>query len=216
MWHFKKTTTLLIATILLFAGKNMLDTSVLSKEAGTMKGWPAVMQQSKEEKTCEGATIRLEPETATRIYDIPLSRKLQNYTFYLCKENGLDYEMLLAIMDQESDYRERVISKTNDYGIMQINKTNHGWLEKELGITDFLDPEQNIRAGVRMIAGLTGKYQDPHQVLMAYNLGDAGAKRLWDQGKTTSEYSRSIMAKAEYLRKELRTEWQPAENASDH
>lgn len=49
---------------------------------------------------------------------------------------------------------------------------------------------------------LTEKYEDPHQVLMAYNCGEAGAKKLWKQGKTTSEYSREIMIRAEELREE--------------
>lgn len=110
--------------------------------------------------------------------------------------------MVLAVMDQESDYREKVISKTNDYGIMQINKVNHEWLKEELGIDDFLDAEQNILAGIRMLSELTEKYEDPHQVLMAYNCGEAGAKKLWKQGKTTSEYSREIMIRAEELREE--------------
>lgn len=212
MKHFKKTITLIAAAAILLAGRTTIGLNALVHEAEELHYQEEQIQQ------CQGPDTANEamPGTAVRIYNIPLSKRLQEYTYSLCEENGLDYEMLLAIMDQESDYRERVISKTNDYGIMQINKTNHEWLEKELGITDFLDPEQNIRAGVRVITGLTGKYQDPHQVLMAYNLGDAGAKRLWGQGKKTSEYSRSIMAKAEYLRKELRMECQPAENASDH
>jgi hypothetical protein len=39
---------------------------------------------------------------------------------------------------------------------------------------------------------------------MAYNTGEAGAKKLWEQGITTSEYSREIIARAEELRKEMK------------
>jgi soluble lytic murein transglycosylase-like protein len=124
--------------------------------------------------------------------------------------------MVLALMDQESDYREKVISKTNDYGIMQINKVNHEWLKEELGIEDFLEAEQNILAGIRMLAGLAAKYEDPHLVLMAYNCGENGAKKLWKQGKTTSQYSRSIMARAEELRKEAEECQQYAVSVNGH
>ena len=87
------------------------------------------------------------------------------------------------------------MSGTGDYGIMQINTVNHEWLREELGITDFLDAEQSIDAGTEMLARLSEKYSDPHKVLMAYNMGEGGAAKLWAQGITSSEYSRDIMAR---------------------
>jgi hypothetical protein len=45
-----------------------------------------------------------EPASTVRIYDIPLSEEMQAFTFNLCEEYGVDYEMVLAIMDKESDY----------------------------------------------------------------------------------------------------------------
>jgi soluble lytic murein transglycosylase-like protein len=214
MKNFKKTTTLLLATAVLFTGKTMLDLNALGNEVETLSNQVEHLHtEQSREPMATIAVIQItaaptkapdpEPESEVRIYNIPLDEELQEYTFYLCKENNLDYEMVLAMMDQESDYREKVISKTNDYGIMQINQVNHEWLEEELGIDDFLDAEQNILAGIRILAELTEKYEDPHRVLMAYNCGETGAKRLWKQGKTTSEYSRSIMARAEELREEM-------------
>ncbi|NLE27069.1 MAG: lytic transglycosylase domain-containing protein [Clostridiaceae bacterium] len=205
MRHFKKTAALLLTTAVLFTGKMTLDLNVSGNEAKT-----AIIHVE------QIHTEKREPEPTARIYSIPLADELQEYTFGLCKENDLDYEMVLAMMDRESDYREKMISKTNDYGLMQINEVNHGWLKTELGIEDFLDAEQNILAGVRMLSELTGKYEDPHQALMAYNSGEAGAKRLWGQGKTTSEYSRSIMARAEELRKEAEGCQSHAASATAH
>lgn len=146
-----------------------------------------------------GAEADPEPETepdpapAVRIYDIPLSEELQAFTFNLCEEYGVDYEMVLAIMDKESDYTASAISKSSDYGIMQINKINHKWLTEELEVTDFLDPEQNIRCGIYMLADLMKKYDDPHRVLMAYNMGERGAREYVAKGNTSSAYSRYIM-----------------------
>lgn len=134
-----------------------------------------------------------EPNPTVRIYDIPLSEELQAFTFNLCEEYGVDYEMVLAIMDKESDYTASAISKSSDYGIMQINKINHKWLTEELEVTDFLDPEQNIRCGIYMLADLMKKYDDPHRVLMAYNMGERGAREYVAKGHTSSAYSRYIM-----------------------
>lgn len=227
MKHFRRTTTLIIATAIVFTGKIMLDLNAGGQEAQTTSSAvePVHTQQLEPEPTIAAMMVitpsptpepEEDPEPQVRFYDIPLSRELQEYTFRLCEENGLDYEMVLALMDQESDYREKVISKTNDYGIMQINEINHEWLKEELGIDDFLEAEQNILAGIRILAELTEKYEDPHLVLMAYNCGETGAKRLWKQGKTTSEYSRSIMARAEELRKEAEQCQQYAVNANAH
>jgi hypothetical protein len=228
MKHFKRTTTLIFATAILFTGKIMLDLHATEQEAQTIASavellhiqhhipTPAIVATIITPSPIPEPELEEEPEPQIRIYDIPLSQELQEYTFRLCEEYGLDYEMVLALMDQESDYREKVISKTNDYGIMQINKVNHEWLKEELGIEDFLEAEQNILAGIRMLAGLAAKYEDPHLVLMAYNCGENGAKKLWKQGKTTSQYSRSIMARAEELRKEAEECQQYAVSVKGH
>lgn len=148
-----------------------------------------------------------QPEQTAPIYDISLSIELQEYTYNRCEELGLvapgvDYQTVLALMSKESGYTADAVSGTGDYGIMQINTVNHGWLREELGITDFLDAEQSIDAGTEMLARLSEKYGDPHKVLMAYNMGEGGAAKLWAQGITSSEYSRDIMAlRAEILEK---------------
>ena len=134
-------------------------------------------------------------------YDIPLSKELQLYTYTKCEDLGIGnyYELVLAMMWQESDFKPDTISKTNDYGIMQINICNHEWLSEELGITDFLDPYQNIDAGTHIIASLLLKYQDPHKALMAYNYGEAGAQSYWNRGTYTSSYSREVAGKQEQI-----------------
>ncbi len=138
-------------------------------------------------------------------YNIPLSYDLQYYTYIRCNElNILEYyEVVLAIMWQESNFTATVISKTDDYGIMQINTVNHEWLSKKLGIDDFLDPYQNIDAGTYIFAYLILKYKDPHKALMAYNYGEAGAKQCWDRNVYTSKYSRNVMIKTEKILKML-------------
>ncbi len=134
-------------------------------------------------------------------YDIPLSQELQLYTYTKCADLGIEnyYELVLAMMWQESDFKPDTISKTKDYGLMQINICNHEWLSEELGITDFLDPYQSIDAGTHIIASLLLKYQDPHKALMAYNYGEAEARSHWNRGTYTSSYSREVAGKQEQI-----------------
>lgn len=131
------------------------------------------------------------------IYNIPLDEELQAYVYNLCVDYRIPehYELILAMMWQESDFRPDVVSKTNDYGIMQINVVNHAWLTEKLGVDDFLDANQNIHAGVYMISKLIHKYGDVHKSLMAYNLGEGGAKQYWAANIYSTSYSDGIVAK---------------------
>lgn len=134
-------------------------------------------------------------------YDIPLSKDLQLYTYNKCVEYGIPdhYELVLAMMWQESNYTANLISSTDDYGIMQINSCNHSWLVDLLGPTDFLDASDNINAGVYVISKLLIEYGDEHKALMAYNMGEHGASLNWDAGIYTSKYSRGVVAKREAI-----------------
>ena len=133
-------------------------------------------------------------------YDIPLSDEMQDYIYSVCAGSGIaeHYELILALMYCESGYRSGVISKTSDYGLMQINQCNHAWLRRELGVTDFLDPYQNVIAGVYIIAPLLLE-SDAHKALMAYNEGFVAAKRRWDDGVTSTAYSRAVIATRDKL-----------------
>ena len=104
---------------------------------------------------------------------------------------------------QAGNFQADVISTTNDYGLMQINQKNHEWLSNAVGVTDFLDPYQNIQAGIYILGTLFEKYDDPHKVLMAYNMGESGASKLWDQGIYQSKYSQRVIGYQETYIKEL-------------
>ena len=133
------------------------------------------------------------PEPKPIFLDIPLSEELQLHTMQLCMEFGVCYDLIFAMMFVESTFRPHIISRTNDYGLMQINRVNHGWLREQHGITDFLCAEQNILSGLIMISDLIERYEDLHKALMAYNMGRTGARRRWNQGVFTSTYSERVI-----------------------
>ncbi len=135
--------------------------------------------------------------------DVSLDDELQEYIFNLSTSYGIDFDFVMALIESESSFQTDVISKTNDYGLMQINKINHAWLKEEIGIKDFTNPYDNVRAGLYILRGLFDRYGDnPHQVLMAYNMGENGAKKLWDKGVYQTPYSINIINKANNFRKE--------------
>ena len=97
------------------------------------------------------------------------------------------------MIEAESTYRADVISKSSDYGLMQINKVCHEWLSETLGITDFLDPRQNVLAGVYILSNYYRQYKYPSGTLMAYNMGQSAAEALFAQGIYDTDYSRRVM-----------------------
>lgn len=137
-------------------------------------------------------------EPPVQYYDVPLSEDLQDYIRTLCKENDVPMSLIIAMIEVESSFRSNVISGTSDYGLMQINKINHEWLTEEYGITDFLDPYQNVFCGITIIAGHLEKTDgDIALALMRYNCGATGAKRLWDKGIYSTSYTEKILAAME-------------------
>lgn len=131
-----------------------------------------------------------------RYFDVPLSVDLQDYIYSLCCTYNIEesYELVYAMIKQESQFDAAAISPTDDYGLMQINKGNHAWLREELGIVDFLDPYDNVHAGIYMISSLIHKYDgNLADALMAYNLGEGNARKLWRRGVHTTSYTELVL-----------------------
>lgn len=113
-----------------------------------------------------------------------------------CEEYGVPYALALAVADVESRFDPDATSSTNDYGLMQINKVNHGWL-LEQGI-DPMTPAGNIEAGVLFLSDYLTAYGDPEMAIMAYNCGPSGAQKLWASGTYHTEHSIKVMDRFDY------------------
>lgn len=188
--------TNLSGQVLQLTEENQVLSDQVSQLAEDNRDLDAALQKSEDKLRMfvDNTEIQAAPVTT---YNIPLSAALQEYTYNLCVDYCISehYELVLAMMWHESNYTADVISRTNDYGLMQINKINHDWLSETLGISNFLDPSQNIHAGVYMIAKLIHKYNDTSKALMAYNMGERGAANYWASGIYSTAYSDGIIAK---------------------
>ena len=127
--------------------------------------------------------------------DVPLHEDIQEFIYCLSYDCNISFPFVMGLINTESSFQHGIISNSNDYGLMQINKINHGWLSETLGVTDFVDPYENTRSGIFILRKLFEKYEEPAKVLMAYNLGESGASKLWKQGIFETEYSKKVMEK---------------------
>lgn len=135
--------------------------------------------------------------------DCDMPDEQQEFLFYLCAGYNIDFTLVMSLIQYESNYDPTVISTTNDYGYMQINKVNHEWLTETLGLSDFLDPYENLRAGCYILRKLFEKYQDADLVLMAYNMGEDGATCLWEKGVFETPYTQGILTIQEQFNEQL-------------
>lgn len=124
-----------------------------------------------------------------------LNEEYQDYLYQMCiKYDVVDYyELFLAQMYHESGFRVDVISKTNDYGLMQINKQNHEWLRATLGFSadaSFLNPYISIESGVYIMSGHLHKYNDVEKALVCYNRGESAVRN----GTYSTNYSKGVIA----------------------
>lgn len=139
-----------------------------------------------------------EPATEPPVtyYDVPLSEDLQSYIFRVCEERNIDPAIILVMIDRESDFREGLMGDNGDsYGLLQVQPKWHQPRMNKLGITDLLDPYQNVLVGIDYLDELLsygGKERSIEWALMAYNGGPDYAERKTNEGILT-DYAKEIL-----------------------
>ena len=114
--------------------------------------------------------------------DVPLNGETQAFLRSACEEAGITYELALAVIRQETDFRNVVGDNGDSIGYMQIQPRWHRERMERLGVTDLADPCSNFRVGCDFLAELLEKYT-LEEALTAYNSGKAGQ----------SEYATSVI-----------------------
>ena len=123
--------------------------------------------------------------------DVPLSDELQEYTYETAEKYSVNYDLMLAIMQTESQFNNVVSDNGEDIGLCQINACNAEWLYSEYGIYNLMDERQNIEACAIILNKLQGQFDDESHVVMAYNLGASKAEKYIRSGKTV-EYTEKV------------------------
>ncbi len=89
-------------------------------------------------------------------------------------QNGLAPSLVKAVIQTESGGNPRSVSGAGAMGLMQLMPEN----VKEAGISDPFDPEQNIAAGTKQLAGLLSLYHgDLDLALAGYNAGPGNVRK---------------------------------------
>ena len=77
---------------------------------------------------------------------------IQVYTYIVCEQNGVDYEMVFALIEQESRCRwDAEGDNGTPIGLMQVSEKWHMQRMEELGAYDLKNPYQNVLVGVNLL-----------------------------------------------------------------
>ena len=140
--------------------------------------------------------IPTKTETIVRMVDVPFhpsdytkqaeeinsslnKSKLKHLLIYieaLCWEYGVDYEMVKAVIQTESDWNHKVVSTVGAIGLMQILPST---AKKEFNTSkeDLFDPYVNVTVGIKYLSHLNKHFDDLDATLTAYSHGPTATKK---------------------------------------
>jgi len=133
-------------------------------------------------------------EQGYKFLDILLPQTLQAFTQEQCIDYDVPYELVLALMESESSFREDIGSEKvlggeegnpRYYGYMQLSADNCEKAANTYAL-DAHTPEGNIEMAVLILSGYLEKYDNNWEnAIMAYKGGEGYADSMIIAGKTS-------------------------------
>ena len=218
--------TLLVAVIVLVAVAAVKLSAMDKQETAKSPIYETQVMETESEQTTETAAEQIpypfnlmshdwggEELEGWKPYQIPadyektggyLPECMQQFTYIICQQNGVDYALVLAIMEVESGYKWDAYCSEGSQGYMQVNVKWHEDRMDKLNVDNVENPYFNIMVAVDYLAELQGRFDTEAEVLTAYNYGVTGAyKHVWNKGLTETEYSKAVQQAKQRIEKQL-------------
>jgi membrane-bound lytic murein transglycosylase F len=105
----------------------------------------------------------------------PLLSPYDHLIAHYAEAAGIDWRLIAAVIYEESRFKPESVSDAGAYGLMQVREI----AAREVGESEFVEPEANIRTGVRYLQRLAREFSNSRDrdrlalMLAAYNMGIA-------------------------------------------
>ena len=139
--------------------------------------------------------IQTKTETVVRMVNVPFApsdyelqaeeiksslnkSKLKHILIYieaLCWEYGVDYEMVKAVIQTESDWNHKAVSTSGAIGLMQVLPST-ARSEFDTPRKDLFDPSVNVTVGIKYLSELNDRFDDMESTLTAYSHGPTATR----------------------------------------
>jgi soluble lytic murein transglycosylase-like protein len=107
--------------------------------------------------------------TAEHVIETTGNPKYDEYIKQAAARNGIDPNLIVSVMRQESGFNARALSYKGATGLMQLMPGT----ARRFGVTNIYDPQQNIEGGARYLRFLLDQFNgDISLVLAGYNAGE--------------------------------------------
>jgi hypothetical protein len=108
------------------------------------------------------------------------------YAMKVAEKYGVDPELASYVMKKETGGMKNpatAVSSAGAQGVMQLMPGT----ARDMGVKDSFDPYQNIEGGIKYLAMLNKKYDDPKLVAIAYNWGPGNTDKWLKSGADVSK-----------------------------
>ena len=129
----------------------------------------AILSKSVESRSA-GGPQQNEPK---RVPVVVPPEKIRQLVEEKARQHGVDPLLVDSVIQVESAYNPYAVSPKGAQGLMQLMPGT----ARTLGVTNSLDPAQNIDGGVRYLKYLKTLFDDERLVLAAYNAGEGAVQR---------------------------------------
>jgi len=138
--------------------------------------------------------------TATNTY-MPSESEIARYKTIVevaSRTHGVEDSLVHAVITAESAYNPKAISKAGAQGIMQLMPGT----AKRYGVTNSLDPAENIQGGVKYLKDLLTLFKGNKELALAgYNAGENAVIRNGNRIPPYAETAAYVPKVMEYYRK---------------
>ena len=156
--------------------------------------------------------IQTKTETVVRMVNVPFSpsnyiiqaeeiksslnkSKLKHILIYieaLCWEYWVDYEMVKAVIQTESDWNHKAVSTSGAIGLMQVLPST-AMSEFQTPKEDLFDPYVNVTVGIKYLSKLDEHFDDLESTLTAYSHGPTVTRKYSSRYISNNFYVKRVL-----------------------